>query len=174
MRRLATANDPKLQTITDAQGTLSYGWVGEGVFYALSGGHCSAGLGQEYASRLEALLKDVSHVQYFADASGLKSYDMLARSAFFRVLLPNRRKFKNLVLLVQESDAGPYARTMADAVGSLAEVLTDGAEFRSRLLRAAPLAGRAIGADAPISGTQSRSHSKKPSTKLERKGSSGR
>ena len=82
--------------------------------------------------RLHALVTDVSSLRYFSDASALESYDLLARSAFARVVLANRRRFDEIVFLTWAEGVSSTARALVAVLGEPIEILTDEA-LRSEL-----------------------------------------
>src|SRR5687767_13852220 len=88
-----------LEMLRDSEGAVILGWVGEGVFYTRLVGTLSAELGDVLAAQLWAVLADVPTLRYFSDASALQTYDLLARSALTRVVLANRRRFADIVIL---------------------------------------------------------------------------
>src|SRR5579859_5883914 len=129
-----------LEVIGDAEGSATLGWVADGVFYARFVGGLSAKIGVKYAARLQELVNQVSSLQYFSDASALQTSDLLARSAFTRVVLANRRKFTSIVLLTWPDGITQVTRAFAAAIGEPVDVLTDPLQFEKRLIHAAPLA----------------------------------
>jgi len=129
---------PKLEVVSDREGAAVYGWAASGVVYTRFDGGLSAEAGQAYATRLSALVKGVSAFTFFCDSSQLKYYDLLARSAFVRAILANRRRLSSLVFLTWAEGVSPITRALAEAVGEPMEILTDLATFESRLLRSAP------------------------------------
>src|SRR5262245_16114689 len=88
-----------LEIIRDSEGSVAFGWVSEGVVYARIAGGLSAAVGMELAARLQACVERVDSLAYFADASEMTHYDLLARSGFVRVVLASRRKFAQLAIL---------------------------------------------------------------------------
>ena len=119
---------------------MTLGWVAENVFYSRFSGGLSASIGMAYAARLRELLDGVSSLCCFVDAGTLSHYELLARSAFARLILENRRKFSALVMLTWSVRAGLPGEAFAAAVGHPISLLTDASEFEQRLLAAAPLA----------------------------------
>src|SRR6186713_1213571 len=88
-----------LELLTDVSGSVTFGWVGDGIYYARFSRTLSARLGEAFAARLRAAVAAAPSIRYFADARALESYDLLARSAFVRVVTEQRRKFQALTLL---------------------------------------------------------------------------
>ena len=132
-----------LELITDAAGSMTFGWVGEGVYYARSSRCVSARLGEAFAARLRVAVQSVPSLRYFGDARDLESYDLLARSAFLRVVVEHRRKFESLTLLswvgAEMSDA--FIATLGDNV----LVLKDPIDFEGRLMASTPRARQKLG-----------------------------
>jgi hypothetical protein len=129
-----------LEIIEDDSGSVTIGWVGDAVLYCRYTGALTAELGARHAQRLQALIGAVESVRYFADASRLQQYDLLARSAFVRLVLANRRKFKSIVLLTWSAGISPVTEGVSQAMGGGTEILTDASAFEAKLLAAAPLA----------------------------------
>jgi hypothetical protein len=129
-----------LEVIADPEGSVTVGWVGEGVFYARFVGVLSADLGARHAQRLQKALTQVPSLHYFADSSALRTFDLAARSCFARVVLAHRRQFASLVLLAWAGGITASTRSFASAIGDPVVVLTDELEFEKALVRAAPLA----------------------------------
>jgi len=138
----------KLLTVADEGGSVVFGWVGEGVLYAKSTGALSAALGGSYAADLGSLVAGASTVQLFFDMSALSQFDLLARSAFVRVVLANRSSFRLITALTCADGIGSGAQRVMDILGPLATVLTEKLDFEARLLRAAPHARPLIDAKA--------------------------
>jgi hypothetical protein len=136
--------EKSMEVLGDAEGAVTFGWVDDGVLYSRFEGALSVGVGTEFAERLRIRVFEVPALKYFSDASKLESYDLLARSAFVRVVLPNRRKFTSMVMLTWAGGVSPIARAFSTVIGECVEVLTHRGEFAARLLRAAPLAGQLL------------------------------
>jgi hypothetical protein len=128
------------EVLSDDEGSVTLGWVADDIFYTRFTGGLSATTGMAYAVRLRDLLSGVSSLSYFADAGTLSHYELLARSAFTRLILENRRKFSNLVMLTWSVGASQAGEAFAAAVGSPINLLTDARDFEQRLLAVAPLA----------------------------------
>jgi hypothetical protein len=128
------------EVLSDDHGSVTLGWVAEDVFYTRFSGGLSAPIGMAHAARLRDLLAGVSSLSYFADSSTLSHYELLARSAFARLILENRRKFSALVMLTWSAGATHAGDAFAAAVGEPITLLTDAREFEQRLLAVAPLA----------------------------------
>jgi hypothetical protein len=127
-----------LELITDVSGSVTFGWVGDGVYYARFSRCLSARLGEAFAARLRAAASAAPTIRYFADARALESYDLLARSAFVRVVTELRRKFEALTLLHWDgAEANP---ALVAALGRPLEIVKDAIEFETRLMAAAPQA----------------------------------
>ena len=130
----------KFETLHDDEGTALIGWAGVSVIFARVEGGLSAALGVRFAGHLQGMLANVSGVHYFADASGLTRYDLLARSAFVRTALANRRRFASFTFLIWPAAVSPAARAFTAALGDNVELYQDASDFERRLLRLAPLA----------------------------------
>ncbi|HEY3494096.1 MAG TPA: hypothetical protein VGK73_05395, partial [Polyangiaceae bacterium] len=91
-------------------------------------------------ARLERFLGETKQVRYFVDAASLRTYDLLARSAIVRVMLANRSRFQNILLLNWDESGRSAATSPLTALGDLLQVILDPADFQARLLKAAPFA----------------------------------
>jgi hypothetical protein len=69
----------------------------------------------------------------------LTRYDLLARSAFVRVVLSSRRKFVSMTVLTWAEGISRVMRSLIETLGEPIEVLTDYHAFETRLLRDVPL-----------------------------------
>jgi hypothetical protein len=127
-----------LEVISDEQGSIAIGWVGPGVLFSRSSGGISAEVGSTHAARIQSFADESPSVSFFIDASRVKGYDLLARSAFVRVLMANRRKFCDLVLLTFSASATPAEESMVRVVGEPFDLLRLPAMFDDRLLAVAP------------------------------------
>src|SRR5688500_12704903 len=96
------------------------------------------------ASHLKKVAAGVPSLRYFSDVSALRTYDLLARSAVTRVMLANRRRFAEIVILTWAEGINAAERAFAAALGEPIEILTDPTEFEMRLVRAAPLAKQTL------------------------------
>jgi hypothetical protein len=130
--------------LSDDHGTASLDWLADGVLYARIEGSLSAGLGAAFARTLQGQLQTAPSVHYFGDSSRLDQYDLLARSAFMRVVLADRKKFESFTLLTWAEGVSSVAQAFADLMGSSAAVLTHRDDFDRRLLRLAPSARSVI------------------------------
>jgi hypothetical protein len=138
-----TSQSP-LQVLADKDGSVAVGWVGEGVVYTRFVAGLSASLGATYSTHLQALLSSVPCVRYFADISALKQYDLLARSAFVRVVHANRRRLSSMLVHTRPEGLGLAARTFTASLGNSVELVGDWHEFETQLLGAAPRARERI------------------------------
>jgi hypothetical protein len=129
-----------LELVSDDEGSVTLGWVDNGVFYARFIGVLSAGLSDKHNERLEEALTRASELHYFADCRALSSYEIGARGAFLKMVLAHRSQFKSVVILTWSLGITPVTRAFAAAVGDPVDVLVDELEFESRLLTTAPLA----------------------------------
>jgi hypothetical protein len=134
-----------VEVLRDEDGAIQLGWVGAGVFLAQFDRGLSARLGTAYASRLQSLAAEGLPFEFFADARLLTYYDVVARSAFVRVVLENRRMFKALTMLTWAEGISPMARAFTALIGEPVTVLSDPVEFESSLLRSAPSARERLG-----------------------------
>jgi hypothetical protein len=133
-----------LELLTDATGSITFGWMEEGVYYARFS-HClSARLGEAFASRLRAAVQSGGPIKYFADARALESYDLLARSAFVRVVTEHRRRFGSITLLPWSG--GDVDRALLAALAGTIEVSKDSTDFETNLFATAPRARYKLGA----------------------------
>ncbi len=137
------------ERMRDHEGSAFVGWAGDSVVYARIEGGLSAELGARFAAQVEKLVAGVSGVHYFADSSRMTRYDLLARSAFVRVVLANRRRFQAFTFLIWPDEVSPAARAFASALGGNVELCQDLGEFEQRLVRRAPLARYRIEPNAP-------------------------
>lgn len=133
-----------LELLADSSGSVTFGWADEGVYYARFSRCLSARLGEVFANRLRAAAVSCRTLKYFADARDLESYDLLARSAFVRVVTEHRRKFEQLnVLWWSGSEVN---ESMLQALGQPQLVTKDSIDFEARLLACAPRARVKLGA----------------------------
>lgn len=142
-----------LELLTDVSGSITFGWVDEGVYYARFTRSLSARLGEAFASRLRQALPATGSIKYFADLRALESYDLLARSAFVRVVTEQRKKFAQIQLLPW--DGADRSATYLQVLGDAVLVTRDEIEFEARLMAAAPRARAKLGA-----GTEPRQRSR--------------
>jgi hypothetical protein len=128
------------QTLHDPEGFATLGWAGDSVLYAVVGGGLSAELGARLAAHVQSLVGEFSGVHYFCDAANLTRYDLLARSAFVRMALANRRCFASFALLTWPVAVSPAANAFTAALGDRVTLFGDAGEFERRLHELAPLA----------------------------------
>jgi hypothetical protein len=144
----ASARNPgpkrPLEMLRDTEGAVILGWVGDGVFYTRLVGTLSAELGGMLAAQLRKVVAEVPSLLYFSDLSGLQTYDLLARSAVTRVLLANRRRFTDIVVLTWSQGVNAAERAFVAAIGDPISLFTDPTAFENRLLRAAPFAKQTL------------------------------
>jgi hypothetical protein len=125
-----------LEMLADAVGSVTFGWADEGVYYARFSRCLSGRLGEAFAGRLRAAVETSSSIKYFADGRALESYDLLARSAFVRVVTEHRRKFEQLTLLWWSgTDAGS---ALVSALGRPLFITKDAVDFETLLMNVAP------------------------------------
>ena len=128
------------ELLDDEEGAITVGWAGDSVVYAMIEGGLSAGLGSRFADYVQSLVRGVQGIHYFSDAALMSRYDLLARSAFVRMALAQRRSFDSFTFLTWPDGISSAARAFADAIGPNVTLCTTLAEFERRLLREAPLA----------------------------------
>jgi hypothetical protein len=137
-------NPAGLGMLEDQKGAIAYGYVAPRVFYARFVGRLSAELGTNYVHQLEAAVGQAPALAYFADASALTEYDLIARTRFARFVLNRRVKFTSLVILTWAEGISLAARTLADSLGGNVQLLTDPLEFERALANVAPLPERLV------------------------------
>lgn len=144
-----------MELVSDRSGSMSFGWVGPGVYLVRGSGEISASLGALQLSRLEAALEGQQAIRYFSDSREVKGYDLLARSAFVRFVLSQRKRFSELVMLTWSEGISSAGQAFAGAIGDPLVLLSSPSEFDRRLFLAAPTVRRALASDdafpAPVS-----------------------
>jgi hypothetical protein len=138
-----------MELVSDKSGSISFGWVGPGVYLVRASGEISASLGALQLSRLEAALEGQTALRYFSDGRNLRGYDMLARSAFVRLILAQRKKFAELVMLTWSEGVSAGAETFASAIGDPLVLLSSASEFDRRLFLAAPRVRETLASHEP-------------------------
>ena len=128
------------ELLDDEEGSVAVGWAGDGVIYAMVEGGLTAELGAKYAEHVQSLVRGRTRVHYFADFALMTRYDLLARSAFVRMALANRRCFASFTFLTWPEGVSSAARALSEALGQNVVMCTLLADFERRLLREAPLA----------------------------------
>ena len=138
-----------LEMLADVTGSVAFGWADDGVYYARFSRCLSAKLGAAFAARLRVAVEESASLKYFADARALESYDLLARSAFVRVVTEHRRKFAELCLLPW--DGGDINPAFINALGKPLTIAKDAIAFEAHLMSTAPRARGKLGtkSDAP-------------------------
>lgn len=138
-----------LEMLADTVGSVTFGWADHGVFYARFSHSLSARTGKAFAARLSSTARIGKRFKYFADAHALESYDLLARSAFVRVVNEHRRLFEQINILGWRD--GEVSPAFTTALGDAVHVTSDPIEFEARLLGAAPRARTVLSAkpDSP-------------------------
>jgi hypothetical protein len=137
-------NSAPFEVIQEDAGSVAVGWASESVIYAMVDGALSATLGTRYAEHVQGMVRGRKGVHYFADAALMTAYDLLARSAFVRMALANRRCFDAFTFLTWPDGVSPAAKAFATALGENVTMCSLLADFEGRLLRAAPLARQRI------------------------------
>lgn len=132
-------NPAGLRMLEDQKGAIAYGYVAPRVFYARFVGRLSAELGTNYVRQLEAAVGQVPALAYFADASALSEYDLIAWTRFAQFVTHRRVKLASMVILTWAAGIGPAARSFADSLGEPVQILTDPLEFERGLTNVAPL-----------------------------------
>ena len=141
---LDATDKTEIEVLGDKDGSVAFGWVAQAVLYARFHGVFTAPIGQVYAARLSALVAQSQSFCFFCDSSELKSFDVLARSSFARVILSNRRRFSCIVILARAEGVSHATQALATAIGEPIEVLTSRQTFEAHLLHRAPLALRKL------------------------------
>jgi hypothetical protein len=136
--------------LSDDHGSASLDWVADGVLFARTEGSLSSQLGAAFARALQSQIQGAPSVHYFGDASRLDQYDLLARSAFMRVVLAHRKKIQTFTLLTWAEGISSVAQAFVELIGPSATVLTDRTDFDRRLLRVAPAARALLDASSPL------------------------
>lgn len=131
-----------LELITDAAGSVTFGWVDDGVFYSRFSRCLSARLGEIFAARLREAAQ-AGPLKYFGDGRALESYDLLARSAFVRAVAEQRRQFQSLTLLNWEG--AELSSAFVSTLGDNVVLARDPFDFEARLLACAPRARQKLG-----------------------------
>jgi hypothetical protein len=137
------SNSSPLELLTDVAGSVTFGWADDSVYYARFSRCLSAKLGEAFADRLRASLPTSGCIKYFADGRELESYDLLARSAFVRVVSEHRKRFEQINLLTWSG--GQPSPAFLAALGEPVFVARDEVDFESRLLAIAPRARTKLG-----------------------------
>jgi hypothetical protein len=132
------------ETLRDVAGSVTVGWAGDSAVHARVEGSMSAELGARFAGHLQTLVASSMGIHCFTDVSALTSYDLLARSAFVRFALANRRRFVSFTFLCWAAGSSQVARAFAAAIGDNVELCEDASEFEHRLTLVAPLARHRI------------------------------
>jgi hypothetical protein len=132
------------ETLDDTEGSARLGWAGDAVLYAFVTGGLSAALGARLASQVQTLVGGFSGVHYFCDAANMTRYDLLARSAFVRMALANRRRFASFTLLTWPAAVSPAMNAFTEALGDNVTLFSESSDFERRLLELAPFARHRI------------------------------
>ncbi len=152
----ALTKQSELEVLSDQNGSVAFGWAAPAVLYTRFQGGLSAETGQAHALRLGTLVAQSQTICFFCDESELKYQDLLARSAFARVILSNRRRFASLVILTWAEGVSPATHGLAASLGEQLEVLMHVKTFEARLLHKAPQAKRILDPKLWKTTTQSR------------------
>ena len=127
-----------MELVSDKSGSMSFGWAAPGVYLVRASGEISASLSALQLSRLEAALEEQAPIRYFSDGRDIKGYDLLARSAFVRFVLSQRKKFSELTMLTWSEGISAAGQAFAGAIGDPLILLSSASEFDRRLFLAAP------------------------------------
>lgn len=144
-----------MELVSDRSGSMSFGWVGPGVYLVRASGEISASLGMLQLNRLELALDGQAGVRYFCDSRDVKGYDLTARSALVRFVQAQRQRFAELVMLTWAEGISAAGRAFSGAIGDSLVLLSSPSEFDRRLFMAAPRVKEALtsparlGASAP-------------------------
>jgi hypothetical protein len=138
-----------LEVVLDDDGSVSFGWVAEGVLYARLSGGLSENLGQLFVARLRSFVDRTDSIFYFCDASALEHYDLRARNDLVSFFLANRLKFERLVMLTWSEGASAASHAVAAVIGDRVDMLADAARFDARLVQMAPSATQIMEQRAP-------------------------
>lgn len=133
-----------VETLSETGGVIVVGWVADGVLWARLTGTLSAALGASYAVKLERYVRSCPRVRYFVDASSMRGYDLLARSAITQVLMANRQRIKSMFVLSWSGGVSPTTRAVMVALDDIVETTTSAQRFDAKLTEAAPLARQKI------------------------------
>jgi hypothetical protein len=125
------------ELLTDAAGSATFGWADQGVYYARFSRSLSARVGEAFAGHLRVALQS-GPIKYFGDAQALETYDLLARSAFVRVVNEHRRNLEQITLLPWAG--GEFSEAFISALGDAVYIAKDSFDFEARLLACAPRA----------------------------------
>jgi len=136
-----------MDLITDKLGSMTFASVAPNVCLSRAEGHISPALGAAQIQRLDAALQDHDKVRYFCDARGIKSYDLLARSALVRFLLSHRKRFSAICMLVSAEDMSMALQAFRAAIGEPLVLTANASEFARHLAMAAPDAAASL---APV------------------------
>lgn len=158
--------DRAMDLVREPEGSVMFGWLAPGVFFARFAGRLSAAMGEAHVAALQRAVDTTPTIQYFADCNQLSSYDLMARSGFVRVLLSNRKKFRDIVIWDWSGSPTQNGKTLAETVGEPVISLSDRVEFERRLSLAAPshawvlrMAPDAANRDKPLTETTPRDRS---------------
>lgn len=139
------------QTYLDSEGRVDVGLIEPNVVYARIAGGLSERVGSLYVAYVERALDECSEVHLFVDSSRLTHYDLVARSAFQRVVLDNRERFRSLAILTWTEGVSAAATAFDRAVGEALSIVTDASEFAHKLTSLVPDAPQKIARGMPLS-----------------------
>lgn len=131
-------NPAGLDVLQDRRGAIAYGLIAPRVLYTRAVGSISVELASRYLASIAILLRDVTALAYFADASALGDYDWPGRASFANFVKGSRAKFGSLVVLTGRPYLSASARAFATSVGEPVTILCDPMEFERLLSNVAP------------------------------------
>jgi len=137
-----------MELISDKTGSMTFGWVAPDVYYTRVSGDISPHLAGAQLRRAETALENHADVHFFADCADVKSYDLLARSAFARFLLTHRRRFAEIIVLTSTEGWSNAGQALASAVGEPLVLLASASEFMKRLNSLAPSVNQFLASSA--------------------------
>jgi hypothetical protein len=139
-----------LSVLSDAQGTVTLGFLAQDVYYIRIAGHVSSKIGIELGLQLREQLGGPTAMRVFIDLASVQGGTFGARSAIMRALLATRRQLSSVAVLVGSGPSATRARTMTAMLGRPSQIIDSAALFQVQLLEAAPSARSKI---APASST---------------------
>jgi hypothetical protein len=132
------ACEAKMELISDKTGSMAFGWLAPDVYYMRVSGDISPQLAATQLMRVEVALENRAQIHFFSDCAEVKSYDLLARSAFARFLLTHRKRFAEIVVLASAEGRSTDGQALASAVGEPLVLLVSASDFMKRLDSRAP------------------------------------
>lgn len=133
-----------MELVSDRSGSMSFGWVAPGVYLVRAAGEISVSLGALQLDRLQLALEGHQSIRYFSDCREVRSYDLLARNAFVRFVLGQRKRFSEMVMLTWSGGISAASQAFSGAIGDQVVLLSSPSEFDRRLFMAAPRVREAL------------------------------